>query len=71
MVLPFILFWVLVFLYFGGEELGIKGSLISVVIGLNLLVGSVTVFVHLFIAAQAIADVVLMFIIGIGDIRRH
>jgi len=69
MVIPFVLFWVLVFLYFGSEELGIKGSLTAVVIGIVLFIGYFTVFVHLFIAAQAIVDVVLILIILGGDIR--
>ncbi len=71
MLIPFVLFWVLVLMYFGSEELGIKGSLIAVLLGSVLLIGYFTVFAFLFVAAQAIVDVVLMFILGVGDIRRH
>jgi len=69
MLIPFILFWVLIFL--GREELGIKGGLIAVAIWAGLLIGffALRISPYLFVSAQAIVDVVLIFIIFGGDIK--
>jgi len=69
MLIPFILFWVLIFL--GREELGIKGGLIAVAIWAGLLIGffALCISPYLFVSAQAIVDVVLILIIFGGDIK--
>ena len=59
---PCIIFWVL--MYLGREELGVKGIVISVLIWLGLLVGSSLVGIpYLFVSAEALLDVILLFII--------
>ena len=69
MLIPFVLFWVLVFL--GRDELGIKGGLIAVSIWAALLLGFAVFRVspYLFVAAQALLDAVLVIAIFGGDIR--
>jgi hypothetical protein len=69
MLIPFILFWVLIFL--GREELGVKGGLIAVAIWAALLIGFVALNVspYIFVSAQAMFDVVLILIIFGGDIK--
>lgn len=57
-----IAFWVLV--YLGREELGFKGIVISVLIWLGLLIGSSFLGrPYVFVAAEALLDVILLFII--------
>jgi hypothetical protein len=69
MLIPFILFWGLIFL--GREELGVKGVLIAVAIWAALLIGSFALSIspYLFVSAQAILDVVLILIVFGGDIK--
>ena len=59
---PFFLFWVLV--YLGREKLGLKGIVISILIGLGLLVCYSSLGPpHIFVLVQALLDIVLAFII--------
>jgi len=69
MLIPFILFWVLIFL--GREDLGLKGGLIAVAIWAALLIGffAFSVSLYVFVSAQAIVDVILILIIFGGDIK--
>ena len=68
MIIPFILFWVLMFL--GREELGWKGIVISILIWLVLLLLCVLFGFqsYTFVAIQAVVDIVLLLIIFGGDI---
>ena len=73
MLVPFVLFWVL--LFFGRDELGLKGILVAVSIWAALLVGTALLAAlagispYLFVAAQALLDVVLILMIFGGDLR--
>ncbi len=69
MLVPFILFWLLVFL--GRDELGLKGVLIALGIWAAFLLGFAVFQAspYLFVAAQALVDVFLILIIFGGDIR--
>ena len=70
MLIPLILFWILI--YLGREELGFKGIIISIIIWLGLLVGSLLVsgtFVYVFIAANSLLDIVLLLVIFGRDIN--
>jgi hypothetical protein len=69
MLIPFVLFWVLIFL--GRDELGLKGVLIAVGVWAALLVGFALFRAspYLFVAAQALLDVILLLVIFGGDIR--
>ena len=59
---PFVVFWVL--MHLGREELGLKGIIISILIWLGLLVGFSSLGLpYVFVSAQALLDVVLLFII--------
>ena len=59
---PFIVFWVL--MHLGREELGLKGIIISILLWMGLLVGSSFLGLpYLFVSAEALLDVVLLFII--------
>ena len=59
---PLIAFWVLV--YLGREELGWKGIVISILIWLGLIIGSSFLGMpYVFVAAEALLDVILLFII--------
>jgi hypothetical protein len=67
--LPSIIFWVLILL--GSSELGVKGVLVSIGIWGGLLL----VFImldnsgYMFIAAESLLDIILVFVIFGGDIR--
>ena len=68
MLIPSILFFVLLFV--GREELGIKGIVISVIIWLSLLLGSSFLEIpYVFISAEALLDIVLLFIIFGGNMN--
>jgi hypothetical protein len=69
MLIPFVLFWVLVVL--GRDELGLKGGLIAAGIWFALLLGFAAFqgSPYLFVAAQAILDVILILVIFGGDVR--
>ena len=55
-------------MYLGREELGLRGIVISILIWLGLLVGSSFVGLpYLFVSAEALLDVVLLFIIFGGN----
>jgi hypothetical protein len=59
---PFFLFWVL--MYLGREELGLKGIVISIPIGLGLVACYSSLGLpHIFVLVQALLDIVLAFII--------
>jgi hypothetical protein len=59
---PFFLFWVL--MYLGREELGLKGIVISILIGLGLVACYSSLGLpHIFVLVQALLDIVLAFII--------
>jgi hypothetical protein len=69
MLVPFVLFWLLI--YLGREDLGLKGVIWSVGTWTVLLAGFV-IFSgspYLFVAAQALLDVVLILVIFGGDVR--
>lgn len=65
---PFILFWVLV--YLGRDELGLKGAGLCVLIWLALLAGCVVLAIspYVFVALQALFDIILLLVIFHGDI---
>jgi hypothetical protein len=67
--IPFILFWLLI--YLGREDLGLKGIGISVMLWLGLLVGFFATGVSplLFVTAQALLDVFLILKVFGGDIK--
>jgi hypothetical protein len=69
MLIPSVLFWVLVFL--GRDELGLKRRLFAVGTWAALFLGFVVFRAspYLFIAVQALMDVVLIIVIFGGDIR--
>ena len=66
---PFIIFWLLIF--FGRDELGMRGILICITVWVALLAGLITLNVspYWFTSAQALLDAVLVIIIFGGDIR--
>ena len=65
---PFIVFWVL--MHLGREELGLKGIIISILIWMGLRVGSSFLGLpYLFVSAEALLDVVLLFIIFGGNMN--
>jgi hypothetical protein len=65
---PFIVFWVLI--YLGREELGLKGVIASILIWLGLLVGSSFLGIpYFFASAEALLDIVLLFIIFGGNMN--
>ncbi|MFW6108475.1 MAG: hypothetical protein ACOC8D_01550, partial [bacterium] len=67
--LPFWIFWVLVFLARG--ELGLKGVALAVAVWGALLAGSLNTEMpaYVFVAGQALLDIVLILIVFGGDIR--
>jgi hypothetical protein len=69
MLIPFVLFWLLIFL--GREDLGLKGGLIAVAIWAALLIGffALGISPYFFVVAQVILDVILLLIIFGGDIK--
>ncbi len=70
MIIPLLVFWILIF--WGREELGVKGIIICIVIWLGLLLGtSLTagMMPYFFIAGDALLDIVLLIIIFGGDIN--
>ena len=73
LLIPLVLFWILIF--FGREELGFKGIIISILIWLGLLLGTgltTGISSYFFTAGNALLDIVLLLIIFGGDIwRRH
>lgn len=68
MLLPFLVFWILII--FTRGELGVKGVAISIGVWLGLLIGFMCVGIssYVFVAAQALLDVVLILAIFSGDI---
>ena len=69
MLIPFIAFWVLVFM--GRSELGLKGFLFFVILWIGLLLGFATLNLppYWFVAAQALLDAILIIVIFGGDIQ--
>ena len=69
MIIPFIVFWILLFL--GRSDLGAKGILFCVALWVGLLAGFIYLNIpgYYFTAAQALIDVVLILIIFKGDIQ--
>jgi hypothetical protein len=69
LLVPFIIFWVLMFL--GRSELGSKGILVSITIWIGLLLGFMTLNIspYLFVGAQSLFDIILILVIFGGDIR--
>jgi hypothetical protein len=67
-LIPFLVFWVLIFL--AREELGIKGVAMAVTVWLGLLIGFMLAGISpfVFVAAQAALDVVLILKVFGGDI---
>ena len=67
---PFFVFWVL--MYLGREELGLKGTIISILMWLGLIVCYSSFGpTYVFIAAQGLLDIVLAFIIFGGSINNR
>ena len=68
MLLPFLIFWILVFLC--RKELGWRWSLVVVAIwgGLLLAFTYSGLSPHAFVAAQAVLDIILILVIFKGDI---
>ncbi len=68
-IFAFILFWVLI--YYGREELRLKGIIISVAIWAALLLGTIYLqdFQYYFYAGHAVLDIVLVLIIFRGNIE--
>jgi hypothetical protein len=59
---PFFLFWV--FMYLGREKLGLKGIVISILIGLGLVACYSSLAPrYIFVLVQALLDIVLAFMI--------
>ena len=70
MMIPLVLFWFLIF--FGREELGFKGIIISIVVWLGLLLGAgltTGILSYFFMAGKVLLDIVLLLIIFGGDIN--
>jgi len=69
MIIPFILFWVLI--YLGRDELGFKGVIVNISIWLGLLLACMFsgLSSYIFIAVQSLLDIVLLLIIFGGDIN--
>ena len=69
MLIPFVAFWVLIF--FGWDDLGLKGVLFCIALWGVLLLGFTMTGLSpsVFVAAQALIDVVLILVIFGGDIR--
>ena len=68
MLLPFLIFWILVFV--SRQELGWRWALIIVAIWLGLLLGFMYsgTSAYVFVAAQALLDCILILVIFKGDI---
>ncbi len=67
---PFFVFWVL--MYLGREELGLKGTIVSIPIGLGIQLGYLSFEpTYVFILAQSLLDIVLAFIIFGGSINNR
>ena len=69
MFLPFIAFWVLVFI--GRSELGFKGITFCIVLWVGLLLGFMKLSLqsYWFVGAQSLIDAILIIVIFGGDIR--
>ena len=69
MLIPFLAFWVLLFL--GREELQFKGIAIAIATWLLLLAGVVAsgISPYWFVSAQAVVDIVLVLMVFGGDIK--
>ena len=69
--LPFIAFWVIIWI--GREELGWKWSLILIGLWAVLLAGFILLSIpsYYFVVVQALADAILVIVIFGGDIRLH
>ena len=68
MALPFIMFWVLI--YLGRDDLGLKGVLICIAIWAVLLAGFIMLNIspYIFVGVQSLMDIVLTLKIFGGDI---
>jgi len=67
---PFFVFWVL--MYLGREELGLKGTIVSILLWLGIQLGYLSFEpTYVFILAQSLLDIVLAFIIFGGSINRR
>ncbi len=71
MALPFIMFWVLV--YLGRDSLGPRGVLICIAIWAVLLAGfmMLDVSAYIFVGLQSLMDIVLILKLFGGDITIH
>jgi hypothetical protein len=70
MLIPLVMFWFLI--YFGREELGLKGIIISIVIWLGLFLGNCLapgIPSYFLTAGNVLLDIVLLLIIFGGDIN--
>ena len=69
LLLPFLAFWILIFI--GRSELGFKGIIFCIVLWVGLLLGLMKLNLpsYLFVAVQSLVDAVLIIIIFGGDIR--
>jgi hypothetical protein len=71
MLIPFVLFWVLIF--FGRDELGLRGILIATAIWAVLLIAfflfALRISPYFFVVPIALMDIVLILVIFGGDIK--
>lgn len=69
MALPFLVFWVIIFL--GRSDLGWRGVMLCIGIWLALLFGLYYAGFssYIFVAAQALLDCILLLVVFGGDIR--
>jgi hypothetical protein len=69
MLIPFIAFWVLVFV--GRSDLGFKGVTFCIVLWIGLLLGSIMLSIpsYFFVAGQSLVDAILIIVIFGQDIR--
>ena len=69
MVLPFLIFWVIIFI--AKKELGCNGVILCIAIWLMLLLGFFYLGIspYYFVTAQALFDVILILVAFGGDIR--
>jgi len=69
MSVPFVAFWILVFI--GRSELGFKGITFCIVLWVGLLLGFMKLSLpsYWFVGAQSLIDAILIIVIFGGDIR--
>jgi hypothetical protein len=68
-MVPFIVFWILLFL--GRDELGLKAVCICIAVWMILLIGFMMLGIspYIFITLQSLFDIVLLIMVFGGDIK--